>query len=138
MSLVEFYQQADPRFFIAVMAVVLSLLLMFVLVILFTIMGFILSPKLDPELYNERWFTHAELAIFSYWPFSMIKTGVYLALIGFPERMLKTKRFKGLDIELDPHPLLLLIAKMSMFMIFTAILCGLVFFAMAIYASVAG
>ncbi len=99
MSLTEFYQQADPIFFAISITVVLGLFLMAVIIILINILHLILPRKLDPLLFNERWFSVGELGFYSTWPLSLMRTGIYMTLVSFPNYV-KNRRFKGLDINI--------------------------------------
>ncbi len=134
MSLVEYAQAVDPVFFVVSIIVVLGLFFTVVLIVFVNIIHLILSPRLDPVLFNERWFTSAELAMFSAWPLSLIKTGIYMALVGFPKRMIKTKRFKGYDLKLSFKMPLIIVSRIYILLVLFNIFLGLSFGIIGLYA----
>lgn len=136
MSLTEYAQAVDPVFFVVSIIVILGLSLMVILFILINIMHLILTPRLDPILFNERWFTRAELAMYSAWPLSLIKSGAYMALIGFPKRMLKSKRFKGYDLDLTFKASTVIASRFCIFMALSIIFLGIAFFVIGSFSMI--
>ena len=62
------------------------------------------------------------------WPLSLIKSGAYMALIGFPKRMLKSKRFKGYDLDLTFKVSTVIASRFFIFMVLSIIFSGIAFF----------
>ncbi len=133
MWLTDYYQQVDPIFFVISILVGLGVLSLIVAIIFTNIMHLILTPRLDPILFNERWFTLTELGMYSVWPMSLVKSGTYMGLIGFPKRMLKTKRFKGYDLDLSFSQPLIIASRMCVFTILSVVFFGISFGLVILY-----
>ena len=58
-----------------------------------------LTIKLDPLLFKEPYFKRSELTSCQFFPYSAIKTAIYMYLIAAPT-LAKKKRFRGLQVEL--------------------------------------
>ncbi len=134
MWLVDLYFEVDLISFLVVLTITLELLLLTVLIIFINVMHLILTPRLDPILFNERWFTLAELGMYSVWPMSLIKSGAYMGLIGFPKRMLKTKRFKDYSLNLSFSLPLVVASRVCIFIALSTIFFGLLFLVLVLYA----
>lgn len=133
MWLVDLYFEVDFISFLVVLAITLELLLLTILIVFINVMHLILTPRLDPILFNERWFTLAELGMYSVWPISLVKSGAYMGLIGFPKRMLKTKRFKDYNLNLTFSKPLVIASQICLCIALSAIFFGLLFLVLVLY-----
>lgn len=67
------------------LAIVLDLFIIIpLLVILIHVLRRILDRHYDPLLFKTPYFTANEIAIFSSWPLSLIKTSFYIVFLAFP------------------------------------------------------
>ncbi len=134
MWIIDLYDQVELPGYIAMWALVLSLFTTSLLIIILSITHIFLSRRLDPILFNERWFSSAELVMFNVWPTLMYKVITYMGLIGFPELVLKTRRFRGYDLDLTFSRLMVVFSRCCIFMILFIGFCLLVFFIVGIYS----
>ena len=72
--------------------------------------------------------------MYSVWPMSLIKSGAYMGLIGFPKRMLKTKRFKDYSLNLSFSLPLVVASRVCIFIALSTIFFGLLFLVLVLYA----
>ena len=127
MSLIEFFDGVEPLGIIIFSSVILGLILVFVLIIYINIASPFFTKRFDPLLFNTRWFTVSELGIYTVWPFSLMRTFIYMGLIAAPWYVLKTKRFKGFDLKLNVSTPLKITSALFVFLILLTLLCGLIF-----------
>lgn len=68
-------------------------------IVLWHILHFILSRKYDKILFKDPIFNQMELAIYSSWPLSLVRTMAYILLIAAPNFFITKRRFKEISIE---------------------------------------
>ena len=95
----------------------------FIALIFLIAMHNILYRRLDPILFQEPWFSPAEIAMFSSWPLSLIKAGHYMFLITYPKRSLK-KRFIGLKQVLPIGNQLRIASRIYLYLHFLTAIIG--------------
>ena len=83
MSLQEYYVLTGYSFFFY------GLFLFILMVALLLLQVWTLSRRLDVHLFNENYFTQQEIAMFSSFPLSLLKTLAYIRLITFPNSLRK-------------------------------------------------
>ena len=127
MPLIDFILSMEPLGAIGFGSVFLGLILVFVLIVYLNVASPFFTKRFDPVLFNTRWFTISELGIYTVWPFSLMRVFIYMALIAVPWYVLKTRRFKGFDLELSVSTPLKIVSTLFVFLTFLTLLCGLVF-----------
>ena len=95
--------------------------------VLWIVLHNILYKKLDNILFREPWFSRAELAMYSGWPLSLIKSMIYMFLILAPDYS-KKRRFKGLDQEIRVNKAVSIASKLCVFLLLLTALLGVAFF----------
>ncbi len=108
-------QEVSTVGMIGVVIFVSALVLCIISLVFVTVMQHFLSKRLDPILFREPWFTSAELALYSSWPLSLIKSVNYMFLITYPDYVKKKKRFKSLTDVPTVQPGLKVACKMYTF-----------------------
>lgn len=83
------------------------------------VLHIILCHRLDPILYKEPHFYHVELSTLSFWPFSFLRSALYMGLIVIPSS-LKKRRFKTFNDELPVGPALSLACKITLMLMLTS------------------
>ncbi len=107
-------------------AMFLGLILVFVLVVYMSAISPLFAKRLDPVLFNTRWFTISELGIYTVWPFSLMKILYYVLFITFP-KFSRRKRFKDIPTDLDISLNMVVLSQICLILYFLTLLCGLVF-----------
>lgn len=97
-----------------------------VLIVLWHILHFILCNKFDELLFKEPIFNQMELAIYSSWPLSLVRSMGYILLIGAPGFFITKKRFKDVSITLSNSYILILLSRVLLFDIIVCFLFLLV------------
>ncbi len=122
------FQDADILAIIGASLIASTLFFILILTIFIHIMHLFLYRRFDPILFNNRWFTHAELNIYSLWPLSLIRSVIYMFLIAFPNLAIKTKRFKGFDLTLPVSPSLKVVSKIYIVLHYLTVMIGIAMF----------
>jgi len=122
-------QLAEPHiiWIIAVSLIASGLALSFILLLFLIVMHNILYRRLDHILFREPWFSSAEIAMFSSWPLSLIRSVHYMFLITYSKRS-RRKRFIGLKQELPVGKHLRIASRIYLYILFLTAIIGISFF----------
>jgi len=115
--------EANIIFLIGFGSLFIFLSLASILLVCLIIMHNILYRKLDSILFRDPFFSSAELALYSAWPLSLVKSAQYMFLITYPN-FLKRKRFKGLEQELPIGLRIRIASKLYMYLEFLTAFLG--------------
>lgn len=105
-----------------------ALVLCIISLIFVSVMHNFLSKRLDPILFREPWFTSAEMALYSSWPLSLIKSVNYMFLITYPNYVKKKKRYKSLKDVPIVQPSLKIACKIYTFIHLLTAITGVSWF----------
>lgn len=86
------------------------------------ILHFILCKKYDALLFKEPIFNPMELAIYSSWPLSLVRSMAYVLLIAAPDFFITKRRFKELAIDRSSMFLLTFFSKIFLLIVLLDIL----------------
>jgi len=101
------------------------------LVVLIGLQSWTLSRRLDKYLFNEEYFMPQEMAMFSSFPLSMLKTLAYIRLITFPNSLRKrfgsaTARNKISGLDLFLSYLTMAVLAISVMLLLNLFIAGIV------------
>lgn len=101
---------------IALMAFFVSGFAILILFLYWNILYLLLKKKYDKLLFKEPYFNKNEIAVYSVWPFSLVKATAYILLI--VDSSIAKKRFKSLEYPIDESVLLKYLCYLLIFATF--------------------
>ncbi|VAW98546.1 hypothetical protein MNBD_GAMMA23-1539 [hydrothermal vent metagenome] len=113
MSLIEALLGMHPLGAVFFGAVFSGVTLTFILIIYISAISHLFAKRLDPIIFNERWFTVFELGFYNTWPFNMMKIMYYVYFITFPN-FSRRKRFKDIPTNLDVTFSMVILARICL------------------------
>ena len=133
MPLIDFILSMEPLGAIGFSSVFLGLILVFVLIIYMSAISPLFAKRLDPILFNQRWFTVFELGFYNTWPFSLMKILYYVFFITFP-KFSRRKRFKDIPTDLDIPLNMIVLSQICLILYFLTLIASITFAVTGFYS----
>ncbi len=115
-----------------------ALISTFSFIVYWHILHYFLCKEYDDLLFKEPIFNQTELAVYSAWPLSLVRSMGYALLVAMPRFYITKKRFKNLEIDRTNNYLLTLFCKGFLILCALDILFVLAMIIMGIFSYLPG
>ncbi|WP_111641128.1 hypothetical protein [Marinimicrobium alkaliphilum] len=102
--------------------------------ILWYALHLVLSPRLDPLLFKDPYFTRSEQVSYQCFPLSFLKSGNYVYLLVAPS-LAKKRRFKGLSEPVPVGRVMRIVCVVQLSLMCLGSLVGILWFLLMGYAA---